>query len=44
MREKDLPLDRTKHACYTKNVKKCGQKLLHRMEYILLVSMKKETK
>ena len=30
MREKDLPFDRTKHMCYTKNVKKCVQKLLHR--------------
>lgn len=30
MREKDLPFDRTKHAIYTKNVKKCVQKLLHR--------------
>ena len=30
MREKDLPFDHTKHACYTKNAKKCVQKLLHR--------------
>ena len=30
MREKDLPFDRTKHVCYTKNAKKCVQKLLHR--------------
>ena len=30
MREKDLPFDRTKHAVYTKNAKKCVQKLLHR--------------
>jgi len=27
MREKDLPFDRTKHACYTKKAKKCVQKL-----------------
>ena len=27
MREKDLPFDRTKHVCYTKNAKKCVQKL-----------------
>lgn len=30
MREKDLPFDHTKHVCYTKNAKKCVQKLLHR--------------
>ena len=30
MREKDLPIDRTKHVCYTKNAQKCVQKLLHR--------------
>ena len=30
MREKDLPFDRTKHVCYTKNAKKCVQKLLRR--------------
>lgn len=30
MREKDLPFDRTKHVCYTKNAKKCVQKLLCR--------------
>lgn len=27
MREKDLPFDRTKHVCYTKNARKCVQKL-----------------
>ena len=30
MREKDLPIDRTRHKVYTKNAKKCVQKLLHR--------------
>ena len=30
MRDKDLPFDRTKHVCYTKNAKKCVQKLLRR--------------
>lgn len=30
MREKDLPIDLTKHAVYTKNAKKCVQKLLSR--------------
>ena len=30
MREKDLPLDRSKHAIYTKNAKKCVQTLLRR--------------
>jgi len=30
MREKDLPFDRTKHVCYTKNAKKCVQMLLRR--------------
>ena len=30
MKEKDLPFDRTKHAVYTKNAKKCVQKLLRR--------------
>ena len=30
MQEKDLPFDRTKHVCYTKNAKKCVQKLLRR--------------
>ena len=30
MREKDLPIDLTKHKVYTKNAKKCVQKLLHR--------------
>ena len=30
MREKDLPIDLTKHAVYTKSVKKCVQKLLSR--------------
>ncbi len=30
MREKDLPFDRIKHVCYTKNAKKCVQKLLRR--------------
>lgn len=30
MREKDLPFDRTKHVCYTRNAKKCVQKLLRR--------------
>ena len=30
MREKDLPFDRTKHVCYTKNARKCVQKLLRR--------------
>ena len=30
MREKDLPFDRTKHVCYTKNAKKCVLKLLRR--------------
>ena len=30
MREKDLPFDRTKHVCYTRNAKKCVWKLLRR--------------
>ena len=30
MREKDLPIDLTKHKVYTKNAKKCVQRLLHR--------------
>ena len=30
MREKDLSFDHTKHVCYTKNAKKCVQKLLRR--------------
>ena len=30
MREKDLPFDRTKHAVYTRNAKKCVRKLLRR--------------
>ena len=30
MRESDLPFDRTKHRIYTKNAKKCVQKLLSR--------------
>jgi len=30
MREKDLSFDHIKHAVYTKNAKKCVQKLLHR--------------
>ena len=30
MREKDLPFDRAKHAIYSKNAKKCVQKLLRR--------------
>ena len=30
MREKDLPFDRTKHVCYTKNARKCVQTLLRR--------------
>ena len=30
MKEKDLPIDLTKHKVYTKNAKKCVQKLLHR--------------
>jgi len=30
MQEKDLPINRTKHVVYTKNAKKCVQKLLHR--------------
>lgn len=30
MREKDLPIDLAKHAVYTKNAKKCVQKLLSR--------------
>ena len=30
MKEKDLPFDHTKHAVYTKNAKKCVQKLLRR--------------
>ena len=30
MKEKDLPFDRSKHACYTKKARKCVQKLLHR--------------
>lgn len=30
MDEKDLPIDRTKHALYTKNAKKCVIKLLNR--------------
>lgn len=30
MKEKNLPFDRTKHVCYTKNAKKCVQRLLHR--------------
>ncbi len=30
MKEKDLPIDRTKHVVYTKRAKKCVQKLLRR--------------
>ena len=30
MKEKDLPIDLSKHVIYTKNAKKCVQKLLHR--------------
>ena len=30
MREKDLPIDRTKHTVYSKNAKKCVRKLLRR--------------
>ncbi len=30
MREKDLPIDRSRHAVYTKKAKQCVQKLLHR--------------
>ena len=30
MREKDLPIDRTRHAVYTKNAKKCVLRLLRR--------------
>ena len=30
MREKDLPIDRTKHAIYTNNAKKCVRRLLRR--------------
>ena len=30
MKEKDLPIDRTRHAVYTKNAKKCVMRLLHR--------------
>lgn len=29
MKEKDLTIDLTKHKVYTKNAKKCVQKLLH---------------
>ena len=30
MKEKDLPIDRTWHAVYTKKAKKCVLRLLHR--------------
>ena len=30
MKEKDLPIDLTKHKVYSKNAKKCVQKLLRR--------------
>ena len=30
MKEKDLPIDRSRHVIYTENAKKCVQKLLHR--------------
>ena len=30
MKEKDLPIDRTKHKAYSKNAQKCVQKLLKR--------------
>ena len=30
MKEKDLPIDLTKHKVYSKNAKKCVQKLLKR--------------
>ncbi|MBQ8073034.1 MAG: L-2-amino-thiazoline-4-carboxylic acid hydrolase [Clostridia bacterium] len=30
MKEKDLPIDRTRHAVYTKKAKKCVLRLLHR--------------
>ena len=30
MREKDLPIDLKKHKVYSKNAKKCVQKLLRR--------------
>ena len=48
MREADLPIDRTKHAVYTKNARKCVQKLLRRYydeqtaENGLLVSVRKD--
>ena len=30
MKEKDLPIDRTRHAVYTRKAKKCVLRLLHR--------------
>ncbi|MBQ8137708.1 MAG: hypothetical protein IJ174_09795, partial [Clostridia bacterium] len=30
MKEKDLPIDRARHAVYTKKAKKCVLRLLHR--------------
>ena len=30
MREKELPIDLTKHKVYTSNAQKCVQRLLHR--------------
>ena len=30
MKEKDLPIDRTRHAVYTKKAKKCVLRLLYR--------------
>ena len=30
MKEKDLPFDRSKHAVYTKNAKKCVYRLLRK--------------
>ena len=42
MKEKDLPIDLTKHKVYSKNAKKCVQKLLRRNG--LLLSVRKESR
>ena len=49
MKEKDLPIDLTKHRVYTKNAKKCVQKLLNRFydkqkTAGLMLSVRKESR
>ena len=37
MKEKDLPIDLTKHKVYSKNAQKCVMKLLRRGHHILRI-------